>query len=294
MNEHLFRLPLHALARAIACAALAFAATGCAASRGIDPTKPRAEAPYPVKLSPGAERDRFAREAWTRLLSDQGIANPPAATFHPITATISSLPSTLASPLRLASVGGEKPSGEEMREALRRFLATASGVLGVQPSELSLVAYEDAGGGLTRTVYRQTPFEFPLRGPFGRVEITFTPDRRITSLSSTAIPEVERLRRAFAGLPQDRLTSEAAAAAVNGRTLTYIDAAGNAQTRTVAAQGGTAVRELVIYPVASKTEPETIELHLAWEVAVGGGTPLIVYVDAFTGKQIAVITEFRS
>jgi hypothetical protein len=292
MNEHLFRLLPHTLARIFVCMALAFVASSCAASRGIDPSKPRAEAPYPVKLSPSDDRVKAARDAWTRLLSEQGVANPPAATFHPITATIISLPSALSAPLRLPSVGGaegKEPSDEEMREALRRFLATAGGVLGVQPAELSLVAYDDAGSGLTRAVYRQTPFEFPLRGEFGRVEITFTPDRRITSLSSTAIPEVERLRRAFAALQQDRLNAEKAAAAINGRALTYTDAAGNAQTRNVAAQGETAVRELVVYPVPSKTEPETIELYLAWEVAIGGGPPLFVYVDAFTGGQIAVV-----
>jgi hypothetical protein len=289
MNRRTFRNLLDAHALLFACAMLL---TGCAASRRVDPSKPRAEAPYPVVLAPSEERSRAAERGWEHLLAEQGITtSAPAPTFHPTTATLSALPASLSAPLRLPQVGGgdgKEPTDEETRESLRRFLERVDVVLGVQSSQLSLVEFEKTEGTLTRAVYQQNPFEFPLRGNYGRVEVSFDNERRVVSLSSTAIPEIERLRRAFAGVQQDRLSAEKALAAINGRAITYTDAAGNTQTRTVAAQGETSVRELVVYPLPSKADPLVLQLHVAWEVAVGGGTPLYVYVDAVSGEVIAV------
>lgn len=286
--------PSHALVLAVVCAALATLFAGCAAaSRGVDPSKPQPGAPYPATLSASEERAKAARDAWARLLADQGLTGHPTPELRPITATLTALPSApAAASLRLPRVGGEdgkEPTEEETREALRRFLAGAATPLGALPSELSLVSYESAPGGLKRAVYQQNPFEYPLRGGFGRVEITLTADRRVANLSSTAIPDAERLRRALALAPQDRITSEKAAASLAGRTLTFTDAAGNAQMRAVASQGETSARELVVYPLQAERDPTTLELHLAWEIAVGGaaGKPLLVYVDAVTGVQLA-------
>jgi hypothetical protein len=278
----------HAARRALVCAALALLASACAASRGVAPEKPSAGPPYPVTLTASADRERATRDAWARLLTDQGVANPPAPDLQPITATLAAIPSTLAAPLRLPRVGeeGKQMGEEETREALRRFLASATPLLGVQPAELSLETYEDAGGGAKRAVYRQTPFEFPLRGDYGRVEVTFAPDLRVLKLSSTAIPDVERLRRAFAALKQDRLAADKVAATLGGRAVTYVDASGNVQTRTVA-QGEAQPREVVVYPVLSAADPSTLELHLAWEVLAPGPNPLLVYLDAFSGEQLA-------
>lgn len=292
MHSTPFRYRAPATLLAFACAALAALNAGCAAaSRGVDPTRPRAGALYPVALSASEDRGRAARDAWARLLADQGIASQTPPELRPVTATLAALPSPSGAPLRLPSVGGEDgkaPTEEETRESLRRFLASAATPLGALPSELSLVSYEDAGVGLKRAIYQQNPFEYPLRGGYGRVEITFTPDRRVTSLSSTAIPDAERLRRALAAAPQDRITAEKAAASLAGRTLTYADASGNTQTRTVAAQGETSVRELVVYPLQAEDDPSTLELHLAWEIAVGGGDgTLRVYIDAVTGVELA-------
>lgn len=273
---------------ASACAALALLASACAGSRGVDPAKPSAGAPYPVTLTASAERERATREAWGRLLAEQGVTSPPAPELQPITATLAAIPAALSAPLRLPRVGepGKEVGEEETRESLRRFLASAAPLLGVAPAELSLEAYGDAGGGATRAVYRQTPFEFPLRGDYGRVEITFAPDLRVLRLSSSAVPEVERLRRAFAALQQDRLTADKAAATLTGRAVTFLDPSGNVRTRTVA-QGEAQTREIVVYPVLSASDPSTLELHLAWEVLAAGPAPLIVYIDAFSGEQLA-------
>jgi hypothetical protein len=63
----------------------------------------------------------------------------------------------------------------------------------------------------------------------------------------------------------------------------------------VGAQGQTSVRELVVLPVRAPADAATLELRVAWEVAVGGGgSPLLVYVDAVTGEQISVVNAAES
>lgn len=287
------------LARAFVCAFLAAAVCGCAAaSRGADPSKPRSESLYPVTLAASEERVKAAGDAWARLAGERGAATPAQPEWQPITATLRALPQAAGPPLLLPRVGGEDGKGqtdEETREALRRFLASAAPMLGVLPAELSLVAYDDAGGRLKRATYQQNPFLYPLRGGYGRVEVTFADDRRVVGLSSTAIPGAEGLRRALAAaFAPSKVTAEQAAASISGRTLSYADAAGNTQTRDVGAQGQTSVRELVVLPVRSKTDAGMLELRVAWEIAVGGGAPLLVYVDAVTGEQVAVLRSAES
>lgn len=293
MSRPTLRREPRALARALVCALLA-AACGCAAaSRGADPTQPRSESLYPLTLATSEERAKAAADAWMRLAGERGVNAPAQPEWQPITATLRALPPASGPTLLLPRVGGEDgkgPTDEETREALRRFLAGASSLLGVLPAELSLVEYGDAGGGLKRAVYQQNPFLYPLRGGYGRVEVTFAEDRRVVGLSSTAIPGAEGLQRALAAASTpSKVTAEAATAAVSGRTLAYADASGNAQTREVGAQGQTSLRELVVLPVRSKADAGVLELRVAWEVAVGGGSPLLVYVDAVTGEQLAVL-----
>jgi hypothetical protein len=299
MSRPTLRSEPRALAHVFVCALLAAAACGCAAaSRGADPSQPRSESSYPITLAASEERAKAAGDAWARMLAERGVATPAQPEWQPITATLRALPQASGPPLLLPRVGGEEgkaPTDEETREALRRFLASAAPMLGVLPAELSLVAYGDAGGGLKRATYQQNPFTYPLRGGYGRVEVTFAEDRRVVGLSSTAIPDAEGLRRALAAASTPtQITAERAAASISGRTLTYADAAGNTQTRDVGAQGQTSVRELVVLPVRSKTDDATLELRIAWEVAVGGGAPLLAYVDAVTGEQVAVLPSAES
>lgn len=272
------RFELGRVTRAFAALFACAVAFGCAASRGADPAPARpAGPPYPVTLAASDERVKAARAAWTRLLTERGAGEQVAPDLQPVTATLRALPAGLTPSLRLPLVtgpGGKEPGEEETREALRRFVADAAPLLGVVPEELSLVSYEDAEGGLKRAVYRQQPFEFPLRGDYGTVSVTFTRDRRVVALSSTAIPEAERLRRALAAAPSDRLTAEQAVAAVSGEAVT--------------------ARELVVLPMASQTDPATLELHVAWEVSAGGASPSLVYVDAVTGRRLATWTEVSS
>ena len=295
MNRPTLRREPRALAHALVCALLAATLCGCAAaSRGADPSQPRSESSYPLTLAASEERAKAAGDAWARLAGEIGVAAPAQPEWQPITATLRALPQASGPPLlllpRVGSEEGKAPTDEETREALRRFIAGAAPLLGVVPAELSLIAYGDAGARLKRATYQQNPFLYPMRGGYGRVEVTFAEDRRVVGLSSTAIPGAEGLRRALAAsVATSKITPERAAAAISGRTLTYADAAGATQTREVGAQGQTSVRELVVLPVRSKADAETLELRVAWEVAVGGGAPLLAYVDAITGEQVAVV-----
>jgi len=290
---------------------LAFVSGACAAaSRSPDPASPRANEPaYPIVLAATAERREQALAAWAALTTtrSQGTnATPVALTpatsaasvaleLQSVTATISALPAdsgggALMLPLVEPAGDGAEAAQEATRESLRRFLRDAAGIVGAQLSELSLIEIQDKGD-TRRAYYRQRPFAFPLRGGYGEIEIAFTPDRRIVALSSTAIPDTERLNRAL-NAPRTRLTAAEAVQQLAGRSVTYADAAGRSQTVIAPAAGELAARELVVYPlrpVAGDSGAAALELRLAWEIATSGATPqLLIYLDAVSGDTIAV------
>jgi hypothetical protein len=278
---------------------LAWLAGACAGSRAPDAGRPRAnEPPYPVVLAANAERREQALAGWAALARDQNLRNEPPPELQPVTATISGLPATDA-PLRLPLVEIRDDAGqireasqeESRREALRRFITSAGALLGVAPQNLSLVERRDEAGGTRRARYQQQPFPYPLRAGFGVLEIAFTDDRRVLSLSSTAIPDTERLTRALALLRPQQLTAEQAVERVRGRAFTY-PGVSSQQTYTVAPDDPIIPRELVVYPVRPANDQSALELHVAWEMAVGkGATTYLVYLDAVRGEIIAAATQ---
>jgi hypothetical protein len=280
-------------------AGLALSLAACAAAtRPPDASAPRAnEAPYPVLLeADGARRDR-ALANWGALVvgAPEPAAAPPPE-LRPVTATVASIPQLSSTLLRLPRVVIEsepgsparQPTEEELRESLRRFVASAAPLLGVEQREISLVEIAEAPGGSRRALYRQKPFAHPLRNGYGEISITFAPDLTVTAMSSTAIPAAEQLRRALAAVtPQ--LSDRDAVTSLAGKSVTVGDTGGGpAATRTITTTEGIAARELVVYPRAAGDSPERVELRLAWEVDAGaGGPPLLVYVDAVTGEVLA-------
>lgn len=264
-----------------------------AASRTPDPARPRAsEPPYPIVLAADMARREQANAVWAALAKDTGLNNTVAAPeLQSVTATIRSLPpdAMLRLPLVQPAGEGEEAAQEARRESLRRFLRDAAPLLGVELSDLSLIEVTEQTGA-RRARYQQRPFPYPLRGGYGVVEIAFTPDLRVTALSSTAIPDSEELSRAL-NAPRARLTAEEATQRLAGRAVTYTDASGNTQTVTPTPGGEIAVRELVIYPTRAAGDPVALELHFAWEIAVGGTPQLHVYLDAVTGEIIATTPQ---
>jgi hypothetical protein len=280
-----------------ACAAAALAALACAcaaATRPADPSRPRGagDQPYPVVLAADPEREARALAAWSEMLGASNAGAGPKPELRPVTATLSALPASLPSLPQMPRVivkDEQAQTEEETRESLRRFIEGAGPLLGVLPGELSLIEIKEVAGGARRARYRQNPFRFPLRNGYGDLEVTFTPDLRVTALSSTAVPDTERLRQALAAFRGQRLTAEKAVATLTGGSvITFKDAAGNQQTHSVAATGDAAARELVVFPVRREGDEPALELHLAWEIYLGAQSPaLLVYVDALTGEQLA-------
>ncbi|MDQ3585926.1 MAG: hypothetical protein M3407_09160 [Acidobacteriota bacterium] len=283
------RLLLGALVSAFALLSGACAA----ASRTPDPTRPRAsEPPYPIILSADAARSEQANAVWAALAKDTGLNDTVAAPeLQLVTATIRALPpdAMLRLPLVQPAGEGEEAAQEARRESLRRFLRDAAPLLGVELSDLSLIDVTEQTGA-RRARYQQRPFPYPLRGGYGVIEIAFMPDLRVIALSSTAIPDSEELSRAL-NAPRTRLTAGEATERLAGRSVSYTDARGNTQTVMLPPDGEIAVRELVIYPLQSATDPAALELHLAWEILVGGTPQLHVYLDAVTGEIIATTLQ---
>jgi hypothetical protein len=193
--------------------------------------------------------------------------------------------------LSLPKVGaGPEMSEEELRESLRRFISAQSSLLGATPQQLSLVLRTDQADGTKKAEYRQRPFRFPLRGGYGLLEITFTPDLRIQQINSTCIPDTERMIRAAvaAGFSIPRYTEEIIQR-ISGHTLTYTDAAGTTQTLTVSPNEVIKVSEMVVYPRQRAGTPAALEFHLAWEVKIGpDASARTIYLDAVNNEILAL------
>jgi hypothetical protein len=277
-------------ARLAGCLLLALGLGACATSPPPNASGPRPnEPPYPVLLTETTERRQAVLIAWTKFTVEQGITNAPAPELQPVTATIRSLPTLTGPLLHLPKVGDIVPMNEEnTRESLRRFITSASPLLGAQPQQLSLVQRIDAADGTKRASYEQRPFRFPLRGGYGKLEIAFSPDGRVLQINSTCIPEIEQLQRAGAGI-RPKWDAEKVATQVQGRTFNYRDLAGDRQTVTLRQDEAVIVRELVIHPLVRSSDPSRLEFHLAWEITVKRASDSFsIYLDAVTDDVIAV------
>jgi hypothetical protein len=245
--------------------------------------------PYPVVFTEQPQR----REASMLALNRLALANVPEDQtqpyLQPVTATIKALPANLSTPLYLPKVG-TKPemNEEETREALRRFIDDWRNLIGADPSQLSLTERIEQPNGVKIARYEQRPFRYPLRGDYGMLEIQFTGDRRLLNVSSTCIPDAERLQTALAATTP-RLKPEAVVQSVlKGGGLTYIDSAGNRQTYSLSANNKIEVGELVTYVRALKDRPNTLELLVAWETNISEAPFKNVYIDAVTNEIIAI------
>jgi len=285
-------------ARRVTCGvvllAAAFMLGACAsAAKPTSAERPRGnEPPRFAVLAASDERRTAALANWKAVVGEQAAAAAPAPDLRPVTATLASLPAGLRDFPRLPLVvagDAQNRTEEETRESLRRFLATAAPLLGIDLKHVSLVEVSDAATvpGSRRALYRQNPFAYPLRNGYGALEVTFTPDLRVVGLASTAVPDAERLGRTLAAVPKT-ITAAQAAAALANRAVTYNDRAGTQQTRTLAQPDPTAARQLVVFPVRRDADDTAaLELHVAWEVVTDStDAPLLVYVDAATGEVL--------
>jgi len=259
--------------------ATALTNAGCAAFKPTDVNGPRAEGPaYPVELSELGPRLEEASLAWYQLSQRYGLPGKTEANLHPYTATLESLPANLPAPIYLPKVGSQtKPTEEEVRESLRRFIVEWQRLIGAEPNELSLVERVDEPSGVKLARYEQRPFRYPLRGGYGSLVIRFRTDGQLVGLSSNCIPHADAIQATLANLTP-KVTGEQAVNRVKTQPIPTVSLPPNA---TVEA------RQLVIYASPSKDPPSGLQIRIAWEIEVVNGPITKVYLDAISEEIIA-------
>jgi len=207
--------------------------------------------------------------------------------LQPVTATIQSVAANLGLPLFLPKVGIDPAMNEEeTRESLRRFVNEWRRLIGADPSQLSLVEQLDQPDGTKLANYEQRPFRYPLRGDYGKLQIHFSPDRRVLNVTSTCIPDTERMQTALVAVtPQ--IKWEDAVKRLQNNGIIYTDANANQQTYRLTANNSVNALGLVIYVLASKTRADAVEFHLAWELEVTNAPVQTAYVDAVKNEIFA-------
>ena len=287
---------------------LALGAASCAPIQPTNPAGPRASA-YPVLLVEDNLRRETAMAAANRLRQTIGLpvklindessaadaANPTESNLSPITATISNLPAGGNQPLYLPKIGVDAVMNEEeTRESLRRFIREWRLLIGADPARLALVEHKVEPDGTNVANYDHRPFRYALRGNYGKLQIRFTPDRRVLSLVSTCIPDAERVSSALGALAAtgalaDKLEAVEAIKELQEHDITYTNPAGVTSTFRLPLATEFKPTELVTYVRPSATKPNTLEFHIAWEIEVDNAPVKRLYVDSINGEILAAL-----
>lgn len=265
----------------------ALTVSACAAMQPTDAGGPRATAPpYPVVLANPADRREASILEFNRIVGHKTPADQARVELDPVTATIRSLPSDAVAPLYLPKVGADpEMNEEETRESLRRFIAYWQTLIGAKPAQLSLLERIDQPDGTKTASYEQRAFRYPLRGDYGKLQIHFSPDRRLLNLSSTCIPFAERVQTALASV-SPRVKVEEAIDHVRDKSVTYADSAGQQQTYKLSAGNEVTVGTLVTYALLSKGVTDSLEFHVAWEINVANAPFKTLYLDVIQDEII--------
>ena len=271
------------LVRLFTTVSFAFSLSACAALQPPTASGPRSNVPpYPVAVS-DSSRQESTTVAWQQLSQRYGLPQNSTADLNPLLGTLQSLPDSSKGSIYLPKVGDNPvQSEEEIRESLRRFIVDVQNLIGAEPAELSLVERVDDPSGAKTARYEQRPFRYPLRGAFGNLTIRFQGDRRVLNISSSCLPNSDRLQAALNNLTP-KVTQESAATLIKGHPITA-----GAQTVTLPDNTQAEVRQLVAYALLSP-DRQTVELHLAWEIDVTNGPIKTIYLDAISEQVIAVV-----
>jgi len=267
--------------------AVALFTDGCAALQPTDTNGPRANlSSYPIVANEpaGVERSMLA---WQKLSQTYGLPANTSVDLQPLTGTLTTIPLNSNTSVFLPKVGSNpNQSEEETRESLRRFLAEWHNLLGANLGQLTLVERTEDASGVKTARYEQRTFRYPLRGNFGKLVIRFQADRRVVGLSSTCLPNTDRLQTALASLTP-KITSDDAVTLVKQRQISALDPAGQQHTFTLAPNTAVDVHQLVAYVLLS-SDKQVLETHLAWEIDVTNGPIKTIYLDAISEQIIAV------
>jgi len=281
MTDHKVWLAAPILATALALAS-------CAALQPPSATGPRGNEPlYPILFIEDTHRKESIAVALNRLAVQAGNSDSTEARLQPVTATILNISPKASGSLYLPKVGATAVMNEEeTRESLRRFIKEWRELIGADPSKLSLVERVDQPDGSKLADYEQRPFRYPIRGNYGKLQIRFTADRRVLNLTSSCIPDADRMQTALAALSV-RLKAEDAVQQLRENGLRYTDAKGTKVNFKVPAASEINPRGLVTYILASNDKPDALEFHLAWEMELSNVPIKIAYIDAITGETVA-------
>jgi len=238
-------------------------------------------------LSDVGPRLEEASVAWYQLSQRYGLPGKTEANLHPYTATLESLPANLPAPIYLPKVGSpEKPTEEDTRESLRRFIVEWQRLIGADPNQLSLVERVDEPSGDKVARYEQRPFRYPLRGGFGSLVIRFRSNGQLVGFSSNCIPNADRLQASLNALTPN-VTGEQAVNHIKSQPVTIVNATGQQQTVSLPANATVEAKQLVVYVQPSKDPPSGLAIRLAWEIDVTNGPLSKVYLDAISDEIIA-------
>ena len=259
-------------------------AGACAAFQPPDANGPTANRPqYPIALSDVGPRLEEASTAWYQLSQRYGLPGKTEANLHPYTATLENLPANLPAPLYLPKLGSlTKPTEEDFRESLRRFIVEWQTLIGADPNQLSLVERTDEPSGVKVARYEQKPFRYPLRGDFGSLVIRFRSDWQLVGLSSNCIPNADRLQGTLNSLTP-KVTAEQAVNHIKSQPVTT----SQQQTISLPANVTVEARQLVVYAQPSKDPGSGLTIRLAWEIDITNGPVHQVYLDAISDEIIA-------
>ncbi len=262
--------------------------TACSGIEAPDAAGPRAPGPaYPVRLGDDGQREEEARAVWRQLAQQIGIGDEVAVSLHPDTGTIASLGPEAT--VYLPKVGaGPEMTETELRESLRRFINAWQRLIGAEPAQLSLLDRQDLPDATKVAHYEQRPFRYPLRGEYGSLRIHFAPDRRVLQLTSTCIPEAERIQNAIAAI-EPQLNREEAAARLRNALISFTDAQNRPQNYTVPPDAEVEAETLVVYGRRASGSTGSVEFRLAWEIAVSRAPVKIVYLDSLNGEILGAV-----
>jgi hypothetical protein len=261
----------------------------CAALQPPSATGPRTSNDlYPILVTEDTQRKEATIAALHRLAQLSGKTNGTEPQLQPVTGTILSLPPKATSSLYLPKLGtGAVMNEEETRESLRRFIREWQELIGSDPAKLSLVDRIDQPDGSKVANYEQRPFRFPIRGNYGKLKITFTNDRRVVNLTSTCIPDADQLQTALSAL-NVRPKAEDAIRQLREKGLVYADVQGKQINWTVPPSSEITARGLTIYVLPAENRADVLELHLTWEMELSNAPVKLAYIDAISGKVVAV------
>jgi len=260
----------------------------CAALQPPSATGPHGNEPaYPILFIADSKAKEATLAALNRLGQLSGKSNGTEPELQPVTGTILRLPTKATNALYLPKLGAAAAmTEEETRESLRRSIRDWQELIGSDPDKLSLVDRIDQPDGSKLANYEQRPFRYPIRGNFGKLLINFTNDRRVINLTSTCIPDADRMQNALSAI-NVRLKAEDAVQLLRDKGVMFVDTKGNKLSFTVPASSNASAQGLTTYILPAKNRPEALEFHLAWEIELTNAPVKFAYVDAVSGEIIA-------